>query len=95
VTLLRRDGTILARHPRTENQIGKRLPSEALWYQRVEEGGGSYRSPGYVDGSVRVVSVQPLHDFPLVVNVTITEGQGPCPLAATLGIHRGRVRCAA
>jgi hypothetical protein len=73
VTLLRRDGTILARYPRTENQIGKRLPSEALWYQRVEEGGGSYRSSAYADTSDRVVSVEPLRDFPLVVDVTITE----------------------
>ncbi|HWK48085.1 MAG TPA: ATP-binding protein [Stellaceae bacterium] len=75
VTLLRRDGTILARHPRTEDKIGRRMPPEALWYPCVEEGGGSYRSPGYMDGDVRIVSVELLHDFPLVVDVTITEDE--------------------
>src|SRR5208283_3174008 len=43
------------------------------WYRIVAEGGGTYRSPGYIDGITRLVSVHPLHDYPLVVDVTISE----------------------
>jgi len=39
----------------------------------VAKGGGSYRTPGYVDGVARVASVHPVHDYPLVVTVTISE----------------------
>jgi hypothetical protein len=71
--VLARDGTILARHPHTENMIGKKMPAEAPWYGLVAAGGGLYRSPGYVDGIARVVSVHPLQNYPIVVDVTIAE----------------------
>jgi len=74
VAVLRRDGTIFARYPHTENMMGKRMPSESPWYAAVAQGGGGiYRSPGYLDGITRVVSVHPLRDYPLVVDVTIAE----------------------
>ena len=73
VSVFRRDGTMLARYPHVEKMMGEKLPPQAPFYQRVEEGGGSYRSPGYVDGIARVVSVHPLRDFPLVVTVTLSE----------------------
>jgi hypothetical protein len=73
VSVFRRDGTMLARYPHVEKMIGEKLPPQAPFYQRVEEGGSSYRSPGYVDGIARVVSVHPLRDFPLVVTVTLSE----------------------
>ena len=74
VMVLRRDGTIFARYPHTEDMMGKKMPGESPWYGLVAEGsGGTYRSPGYVDGITRVVSVHPLHDYPLVVDVTISE----------------------
>jgi signal transduction histidine kinase len=73
VLVLRRDGTFVARYPPIESQIGKRMPAESPWYPLVEEGGGTYRSPGYIDGFVRVVSVHPLRDYPLVVDVTVAE----------------------
>jgi signal transduction histidine kinase len=72
VTLLRRDGTIVARHPHTERMMGQKMPAESPWYQLVESG-GTYRSPGYIDGITRVVSVHPLRDYPIVVDVTISE----------------------
>jgi signal transduction histidine kinase/DNA-binding response OmpR family regulator/HPt (histidine-containing phosphotransfer) domain-containing protein len=73
VTVLARDGTILARYPHTENMMGKKLPIDAPWYARVAAGGGLYQSPGYVDGIARVVSVHPLRNYPIVVDVTIAE----------------------
>src|SRR6266853_1649519 len=71
--VFRRDGTMLARYPHVERMMGEKLAPKAPFYAVVEEGGGSYRSPGYVDGIARVVSVHPLHDFPLVVTVSMSE----------------------
>jgi PAS domain S-box-containing protein len=73
VALFRRDGTMIARYPRAENKIGEKLPAGTPWYDMVANDGGSYRTPGYVDGIARVASVHPLHDYPLVVGVTISE----------------------
>jgi diguanylate cyclase (GGDEF)-like protein len=70
VTVLRRDGTILVHYPHNDTQIGTKLPSEAPWYRLLGAGGGSYRSPGYVDGHVTQVSIHPLRDFPLVIDVS-------------------------
>jgi PAS domain S-box-containing protein len=71
--VFRRDGTMLARYPHIERMIGEKLASQSPFYARVEKGGGTYRSPGYVDGIPRVVSVHPLRDFPLVVAVSMSE----------------------
>jgi diguanylate cyclase (GGDEF)-like protein len=67
--LLRRDGTVLVRHPDTAQHTGQKMPPGALWYAEVARGGGHYMSPGYFDESERVVAVRPLRDYPLVVNV--------------------------
>ena len=73
VSVFRSDGTMLARYPHVEKMMGEKLPPQAPFYDYVRAGGGSYRSPGYVDGIARIVSVHPLRDFPLVVTVTISE----------------------
>jgi PAS domain S-box-containing protein len=73
VSVFRRDGTMLSRYPHVEKMMGEKLPPQAPFYDYVTAGGGSYRSPGYVDGIARIVSVHPLRDFPLVVTVTISE----------------------
>jgi signal transduction histidine kinase/DNA-binding response OmpR family regulator len=73
VTLLRRDGTILARFPVTESKMSERMPPTSPWYQRVEENGGNYLMPGYVDGVMREVSVHPIKEYPLVVDVTASQ----------------------
>ena len=49
------------------------MPAGSPWYKLVAEGGGHYRSPGYFDDQARFVAVQPLHDYPLVINVAVTE----------------------
>jgi signal transduction histidine kinase len=73
VTLLRRDGRILVRHPDIEGLTGQSMPVRSPWYRLLDENGGTYDSPGYFDGRPRVVSVHPLKDYPLVVDVTIAE----------------------
>ena len=74
VSLFQHDGTILARYPHVENMMGQKLPAQSEWYAFVAQGGGTYRSPGYIDGIARVVSVRPLRDYPLAVAVTVPEG---------------------
>ncbi len=73
VAIFRDDGTMVARYPPAEDKMGEKLPSVSPWYEMVAKGGGSYRTPGYVDGVARVASVHPVHDYPLVVTVTISE----------------------
>jgi PAS domain S-box-containing protein len=73
VAVFRHDGTMLARYPHVERMMGEKLAPQSPFYARFAEGGGTYRSPGYVDGIARVVSVHPLHDFPLAVTVTMSE----------------------
>ena len=74
VTLLRRDGLVLARHPDAAHQVGTLLDSRAPWYGLVAAHGGTYRSPGYLGGSgPALVSVHPLAAWPLVIDVSIQE----------------------
>ena len=75
VTLLRRDGTILVHYPDIEASIGKTLPPEAPWYAVLAEGGGSYRSPGYLSGKPGFFAVRPLRDFPLVIDASMSEAE--------------------
>ncbi|MBI2713570.1 MAG: EAL domain-containing protein [Rhizobiales bacterium] len=72
--MLRRDGTILARHPDQIDRSDRKMPEGSPWYNLVANGGGHYRSPGYFDGHARFVSVQPLREYPLVINVAVSEG---------------------
>lgn len=70
VTLLRRDGTILARHPPEDVQT-RTMPPNSPWYQVVAQGGGVYLSPGFLTGIPAVVSVTVLSDLPLILDVSI------------------------
>jgi diguanylate cyclase (GGDEF)-like protein len=71
--LLRTDGTIIVRHPDTKDRAGEIMPAISPWYGLVAKGGGTYRSPGYFDTTVRHVAVRPLSDYPLVIDVTVSE----------------------
>ncbi len=73
VTLLHRDGVVFAGHPDIENRRGKHMPEQSPWYARVAEGGGSYHSPGYLSEMKQIITVHPLHDYPLVVDVNMSE----------------------
>jgi diguanylate cyclase (GGDEF)-like protein len=75
VTLLRRDGTMLIRYPNPETVIGVKLPGSSPWYVHVAEGGGGYVTSGILDGHPSLVSVHPLRDYPLVVDVLVEEAE--------------------
>lgn len=70
---LRRDGTVVVRYPDANNRSGETMPTNSPWYQLVSQGGGYYRSPGYFDGIPRQIAVHPLRNYPLVVNVAVSE----------------------
>jgi signal transduction histidine kinase len=98
VTLLHRDGIVFAGHPDIENRRGKHMPQLSPWYDRVAQGGGSYLSPGYLANFAQIVTVNPLHDYPLVVDVNMSEeaalrnwhkqviGIGICTMTVALGL---------
>jgi PAS domain-containing protein len=71
--LLRNDGTVILRYPDLKDRSGEMMPKESPWYRLVSQGGGAYRSPGYFDGAARLVAVRPLSDYPLVINVAVSE----------------------
>jgi PAS domain S-box-containing protein len=74
VGLFRRDGTVLARHPHIETLIGEKLSPKSPWYRSVAEGGGTYRTSSRdIGGVARIVSVQPVREYPLVVTAGISQ----------------------
>ncbi len=79
LSLSYRDGTVLARYPSIESIIAKRLPSESPWYAMVAQGGGTFRTPGYIDGLARIISVEPLKEYGLAVSAGITESEALAP----------------
>src|SRR5665647_709683 len=70
---LRSDGTIIARYPDSIVRAGEKLPARSPWYRFVLQGGGTFRTPGIFDGKARLMAVRPLRDYPLVVNVGVSE----------------------
>jgi signal transduction histidine kinase len=73
VSLVRRDGVVLVHYPHDKGEIGWKLPSTSPWYQYLGEAGGSYYSPGYRNDVARLVSVRPLRDFAMVINLSMSE----------------------
>jgi diguanylate cyclase (GGDEF)-like protein len=87
--LLRHDGTVIIRYPDSTDRAGEKMPAASPWYGLVSQGGGHYRSPGYFDSKARLVSVRPLRNYPLVVNVAESESAALATWriqAMTLGI---------
>jgi diguanylate cyclase (GGDEF)-like protein/PAS domain S-box-containing protein len=71
--LVHTDGTVLIRYPSAMDRDYAKMPAGSPWYKLVTAGGGHFRTRGYFDGQARFVSVQPLHEYPLVINVAISE----------------------
>ena len=71
--LLHRDGTAILRYPDATIRAGEKMPTGSPWHRLVSQGGGQYRSPGYFDGEARLVAVRPLRDYPLVIDVAVSE----------------------
>jgi len=86
---LHRDGTVIVRYPDPTDRMYEKMPAASPWLQVVSQGGGQYRSPGYFDDKPRLIAVRPLRDYPLVVNVGVTEDSALATWriqAATLGV---------
>nr|WP_256367351.1 EAL domain-containing protein [Acidisphaera sp. S103] len=73
VTMLRRDGVILVHHPHTDAGIGEKMPAGIPWYAVLMKGGGTYQAIGFLSPARRVISVRPLREFPLVIDVSTPE----------------------
>ena len=73
VTLLRRDGLVLARYPDPTHEVGHQMAAGSPWYGLATGHGGTYRSPGFLGPARAIVSVQPLATWPLVVDVSMQE----------------------
>jgi Cache domain len=71
--LLDREGTVIVRYPDSTVRTGEKIPAASPWYRLVLQGGGTYRAPGTFDGETRLMAVRPLRDYPLVINVGVTE----------------------
>jgi diguanylate cyclase (GGDEF)-like protein len=71
--LARRDGTIIWRYPDAARRSGEQVPAGSRWYDAVHREGGNFRGTGHFGGGVRLVSVRPLADYPLVVDIALSE----------------------
>ena len=74
ITLLRRDGTALASFPMTD-RIGDVLPATSPWHQIVKTGPAVFTTQGVLAPGTRIVSVHPLRDYPLVIDVSVAESE--------------------
>jgi signal transduction histidine kinase/CheY-like chemotaxis protein/PAS domain-containing protein len=79
VTVLRSDGTVLARYPAPDHLLASKVPMQSDWYSVVEAGGGTFRASGFLDGVPRLVSVTPRQDYPVVIDVSIEEKKALAP----------------
>jgi diguanylate cyclase (GGDEF)-like protein len=71
--LIREDGTILFRHPDRVGFAGKRLSQEATWQDSLNRGTQSFRILAKSDNLYRYVSVRPVPEHPLFVNISVAE----------------------
>jgi len=71
VTLLHRNGPLLARYPPVESSLGKRFPTiDASLVARAANDAGPLRARSPVDGVERFVAVRAVPDYPLAVVVS-------------------------
>ncbi len=97
VTMLRRDGVAITGYPDIADRRGRQMPGDSPWHDIVTRGSGSYISPGYFGGKPGIVTVHPLHDYPLVVDVNMSEhaalrywrNQSVGIIAAMIGVATG------
>ncbi len=88
-TLRKQDGTILARHPEVLDLAGKNDGAGPQWHEAVAGGGGGYTYSDGADGGASFVSVRTVPEYPLVVDIAVTESAalgGWHQRAATIGI---------
>jgi diguanylate cyclase (GGDEF)-like protein len=72
-TLVRQDGIILYRWPDVGDFTGKKLSAESVWLQSLATGAEGFRIFAQADGNPRFVSVRKVPEYPLFVNISVTE----------------------
>jgi diguanylate cyclase (GGDEF)-like protein len=72
-TLLNPDGIILFRHPDDRNSAGQMLSNKVQWQEALERSDAVLRLRGKADDNVRYVSIRRVPDYPLVVDISLTE----------------------
>jgi diguanylate cyclase (GGDEF)-like protein len=72
-TLVRKDGTILFRHPDPSGTAGRKLSAEAAWLDALSRGEKGFRIQAFADGNVRFVASHAVPQYPLFVNISVTE----------------------
>jgi diguanylate cyclase (GGDEF)-like protein len=82
-TMLKADGTILVRYPQGQDFAGRRLSVEANRLHTWSRERQGFRVRAQTDGKVRYVSVREMPEYPLFVNISVTED-------AALAAWRGR-----
>lgn len=65
---------MLVRYPRIDDRIGDRIPAQSAWYATIAKGGGTYRTPGYLGGTPRIVAAHLVPGYPLAIDASVTEG---------------------
>ncbi len=74
VSLLRRDGTAMARYPGTPTMFEENMADSDLFRRHlIERASGSYREPETLDQPARLVGYRALPDYPLVVYTALGE----------------------
>jgi diguanylate cyclase (GGDEF)-like protein len=71
--LVLENGTILFRHPDPVGFAGKKLSHQSTWADSVTGRKGSYRILAKADNKYRYVSSRPVPEYPLFVNISVTE----------------------
>jgi diguanylate cyclase (GGDEF)-like protein/PAS domain S-box-containing protein len=73
ISILHRDGTLLARYPHVESLVGRNLKASALFQQVLSGAGhGTARLRSALDGQDRLVVIRGLDRFPMVVSAATT-----------------------
>jgi diguanylate cyclase (GGDEF)-like protein len=72
-TLLTPDGTILFRHPDDNDSAGKQLANKSDWLSALSKGEEGFRILATADGNVRYVAIRRVPEYPLIVDVSVTE----------------------
>jgi diguanylate cyclase (GGDEF)-like protein/PAS domain S-box-containing protein len=73
-TLLNPDGVILLRHPDDGDSAGLELSNKAQWSEALAKGSPVLRLRGKADDTVRYVSIRRVPHYPLIVDVSLSEG---------------------
>jgi diguanylate cyclase (GGDEF)-like protein len=87
--LLHTDGNVIVRYSNGKTYTGEKMPALSEWYGLVAQGGGQFKGKKVFDSERRLVAVRPLKDYPLVVNVAVSESSALATWriqAATIGI---------